>query len=179
MSVPGIILDTPTLADAGEISAVAQTSFRQTFAARDYPPDDLASFLNRAMSERAYAAQIADADYGLRVARDATGAIIGFVKTGANGLPMSPGEPDRAMTRELHQLYLLDAAKGSGIADAMMRWVESDARSRGAVALYLSVYIDNHRARRFYARHGFVEIGRNPFPVGKVIDDDRVWRKWL
>ena len=179
MTMRGITLDTPALADAGAISAVAQASFRQTFASRDYPAEDLASFLDRAMSERTYAAQIADPDYGIRVARDAAGAIVGFVKTGPTDLPMPPGEPDGPATRELHQLYLLDAAKGSGIADMMMRWVESDARARGAIALYLSVYIDNHRARRFYARHGFVEIGRNPFPVGRVIDDDRVWRKWL
>ncbi len=179
MSVTMTNLDIPTLADAAEISAVAQTSFREAFAAVAYPPADLAAFLDSAMGAATYARQIADPDYGFRIARNAAGAITGFAKTGPNDLPMPAGEPPLAITRELHQLYLLPEAKGTGVADAMMAWVEDEARSHGAVALYLSVYIDNHRARRFYARHGYAEIGKNPFQVGNVIDDDRVWKKGL
>ncbi len=179
MSVAMTELEMPTLADAAEISSVAQASFREAFAAVAYPPADLAAFLASAMGPATYARQIADPDYGFRIARNAAGAITGFAKTGPNDLPMPAGEPPLAKTRELHQLYLLPQAKGTGIADAMMAWVEEEARARGAVALYLSVYIDNIRAQRFYARHGFVEIGKNPFQVGTVIDDDRVWKKAL
>ena len=172
-------LEIPTLADAREISAVAQASFLDTFAAVSYPPADLAAFLDSAMGATAYARQIADPDFAFLISRNAAGAITGFAKTGPNVLPMPDGEPPLAKTRELHQLYLLAEAKGKGVADAMMAWVEDEARSRGAVALYLSVYIDNIRAQRFYTRHGFVEIGKNPFQVGSVIDDDRVWKKVL
>jgi ribosomal protein S18 acetylase RimI-like enzyme len=42
--------------------------------------------------------------------------------------------------------------------------------------MLLSVYIDNHRARRFYERYGFEEVGRYAFPVGGTIDDDRIMR---
>lgn len=172
-------LEVPVLADADEISSVAQASFREAFAAVAYPPADLAAFLDSAMGVATYARQIADPDYGFRIARNVAGAIFGFAKTGPNDLPMPAGEPPLGRTRELHQLYLLPEAKGTGVADAMMAWVEEEARAHGAVALYLSVYIDNIRARRFYTRHGFVEIGKNPFQVGTVIDDDRVWKKVL
>lgn len=179
MRVTEAELDTPVLADAAAISAVAQASFLDAFAAVAYPPADLAAFLESAMGAATYARQIADPDYALRIARNAAGAITGFAKTGPNVLPMPAGEPPLAATRELHQLYLLAEAKGTGVADAMMAWVEEEARASGAVALYLSVYIDNIRAQRFYARHGYVEIGKNPFQVGNVIDDDRVWKKAL
>ena len=36
-----------------------------------------------------------------------------------------------------------------------MDWALDEARRRGARQLYLSVFIDNHRARRFYERYGF------------------------
>jgi ribosomal protein S18 acetylase RimI-like enzyme len=174
-----MMLDTPDVAEAGAVSAVAQASFRATFSFMNYPPADLAAFLDSAMGETRYAAQIADPAYALRVARDASGAVTGFIKAGPNDLPLAAMDDDRATTWELHQLYLLEAAQGSGVANAMMAWLEGEARTRGYRALYLSVYVDNHRAKRFYARHGFVEVGKNPFQVGDTVDDDRVWRKPL
>ena len=49
------------------------------------------------------------------------------------------------------------------------------ARAEGATALYLTVYVDNLRAQRFYARYGFVEVGKYRFKVGEQYDDDRIW----
>lgn len=176
MTPPDFVTYAPAPGEAAELSRLAQAVFTQTFAFMNYPPRDLAAFLDRAMSEAAYAAQIADPSFSIRIARDAAGHMVGFVKCGPNDLPMPPGEPDRHRTRELHQLYIAAPAQGSGLADQLMRHVFDDAASHGAPAIYLSVYVDNHRAQRFYARHGFVEIGKNPFPVGATIDDDRVWR---
>ena len=42
--------------------------------------------------------------------------------------------------------------------------------------MILSVYVDNHRAHRFYQRYGFTEIGRYVFMVGEKADDDRILR---
>ncbi len=172
-------LDVPAGNDAAALSACAQAIFCQTFEHMNYPPDDLAAFLELAMGVDAYAAQIADPAYAIRIVRDADGAIIGFVKGGPNDLPLPDGDPERGRTWELHQLYLGKQAQGSGIADAMMTFVESEAQARGAAMLYLSVWVGNERAKRFYARHGYVEVGKNPFMVGTVVDDDRVWRKSL
>lgn len=169
----------PTLADAAELSACAQRIFCDTFAHMNYPPDDLATFLEQAMGVEAYARQIADSAYALRIVRGADGAMAGFVKGGPNDLPLPEGDPGPSETWELHQLYLDKSAQGSGVADAMMAFIDAEARARGTKALYLSVWVGNERAKRFYARHGFVEVGKNPFYVGAVVDDDRVWRKWL
>ena len=40
-----------------------------------------------------------------------------------------------------------------------MDWALDEARRRGAEELYLTVYTDNHRARRFYERYGFEAVG--------------------
>ena len=45
-----------------------------------------------------------------------------------------------------------------------MDWTIATARARGASELILSVYVDNHRAKAFYTRYGFVDIGRYDFP---------------
>jgi RimJ/RimL family protein N-acetyltransferase len=38
------------------------------------------------------------------------------------------------------------------------------------------VFIDNHRARRFYARYGFEQVGTYDFMVGTHADLDLVMR---
>ncbi len=68
-----IVLEVPTLADAADLSACAQASFRETFAHIAYPPADLAHFLDTAMGAERYAAQIADPAYALRIARGSDG----------------------------------------------------------------------------------------------------------
>ena len=40
-----------------------------------------------------------------------------------------------------------------------MDWAFDEARRRGAEELYLTVFIENHRARRFYDRYGFEAVG--------------------
>ena len=60
-----------------------------------------------------------------------------------------------------------------------MDWALGEASSRGALELYLTVFIDNHRARRFYDRYGFEAVGRYEFMVGNHADEDVIMRKAL
>jgi diamine N-acetyltransferase len=43
----------------------------------------------------------------------------------------------------------------------------------------LTVFDHNLRAKRFYTRHGFSEVGHCTFRLGDRVDDDRVWRKTM
>ena len=53
------------------------------------------------------------------------------------------------------------------------------ARTRGADSLALSVFSENARAMRFYARHGFASAGAYKFRVGQQLDDEFVYVKHL
>jgi ribosomal protein S18 acetylase RimI-like enzyme len=79
----------------------------------------------------------------------------------------------------LDQLYVLKKHHGSGIARELMDWALAEAKRRGSEALYLTVYIDNHRAKRFYERYGFEAVGRYDFMVGNHADEDIIMRKTL
>ena len=156
-------------ADGPALGAMAARSFMETFA-HLYSEADSAAFLRDTFGPTGLPAQIGDPAYRIRLALDGD-AIAGFAKIGACTLP-PPARPDAV---ELKQLYVLQRWQGSGIAQTLMDWTIAAARERHAPALVLSVYVDNIRARRFYARYGLAEIGAAPFLVGSQIDDDRIW----
>jgi GNAT superfamily N-acetyltransferase len=55
----------------------------------------------------------------------------------------------------LNDLYVLDSARGRGVADALMEAAEAVAREARAVALSLQTARDNHAAQRVYERQGY------------------------
>ena len=158
-----------TPADAGALAELGAHTFTATFG-HLYAPGDLALFLEK-HREQAWAAELADPAFAIRVA-EADGALVAFAKLGPPQLPFTPtGTP-----AELRQLYVLSDWHGAGVAAALMDWVIATARGRGADELFLSVFIDNHRARRFYARYGFEAVGTYAFMVGNHADEDIVMR---
>ena len=158
--------------DPETLDCIFDTSFCDTFA-HLYRPEDLQAFLS-GFGVEDWRAQLASADYAFRIA-EAGGSGVGYVKLGPMKLPIEP--QGRALL--LDQLYVLKEHHGSGIARALMDWALEEARRRGAEELYLTVYVDNHRARRFYDRYGFEAVGRYDFMVGGHADEDIIMRKRL
>ena len=101
-------------------------------------------------------------------------ALVGL-KLGPLKLPVEEDSPALL----LDQLYILKPYHGVGIAHALMDWTTEEARRRGASRLYLTVYVENHRARRFYDRYGFEAVGSYDFMVGNHADEDIIMRKIL
>ncbi|MGK6353641.1 N-acetyltransferase family protein [Sphingomonas sp. DT-207] len=158
-----------TAADLPAIDAIFRESFVATFG-HLYAPADLETFLARFTPE-AWAAEFAAEGLAFRVAEDDQGPF-GYCKVGPLALPATPEGP----AMELRQLYLLERGKGTGAAQALMEWAIAVARGRGAAELWLTVYIDNHRAKRFYERYGFEDRGPYLFMVGDHEDEDRLMR---
>ncbi|MEQ8311455.1 MAG: GNAT family N-acetyltransferase [Sphingopyxis sp.] len=160
-------------ADAEAISHFAEASFKHTFA-HLYDPADLSAFLADWNPPARIRAQIADPGYALALVRGDGGSIAGFIKMGPVDFDL-PSDQPRDDAVELHQLYVAESAKGTGVARALMDWGIAWARAR-ASTLYLSVFVDNDRAQAFYRRYGFYDVGRNAFRVGNHIDEDRFFR---
>lgn len=57
---------------------------------------------------------------------------------------------------ELRMLVVAKAARGTGVAEALLAAVDALGRERGDHTLVLSVIDDNHNAHRLYAKHRFV-----------------------
>ncbi|MEO7603343.1 MAG: GNAT family N-acetyltransferase [Sphingomicrobium sp.] len=155
--------------DGAALSTLFCTGFAATFG-HLYAKEDIAAFLCDKQPEQ-FERQLANPAFAFRLA-ERGGTLAGYVKCGPNELPLD--DPKGAW--ELHQLYVAEAAKGQGVADMLMDWALDEARRRDFTDVVLSVFVDNHRARRFYEKRGFVEIGRWEFMVGNHADDDRIMR---
>jgi diamine N-acetyltransferase len=161
-----------TPADAPALAALARATFTETFGDL-YSADDLAAFLARHTAQ-AWAAELADPRFAVRLA-ERDGTPLAYAKLGPPSLPLDPRGP----SIELRQFYVLKPGHGTGVAHDLMAWVLAESRRRGAQDLYLSVFVDNHRARRFYARYGFEQVGTYAFMVGTHEDLDYVLRLGL
>lgn len=159
--------------DGAVLGGIARATFIDTFGTL-YRLEDLADFLAKG-SDAAYEAELADPDIAVRFATTG-GAPIGFCKISSLKLPAPDPAPAAA---ELRQLYIYKPWQGLGLADTLTRWALDTARARGATELWLSVFTENHRARRFYARHGFEEIAPYHFMVGTQADEDILCRAKL
>ena len=151
------------------IDRLFRTAFCETFA-HLYSAEDLTAFLSE-FTEEAWTSELTNPRYAFLIAED-EGQPAGYIKLGPPALPVTPSGPPL----ELRQLYILKAWHGSGIAQKLMEWALDTARGRQAEELYLTVYTDNHRARRFYERYGFEYVGPYKFMVGNQADEDEIWK---
>jgi ribosomal protein S18 acetylase RimI-like enzyme len=159
-------------ADAATLDRLFDTVFCDTFA-HLYRPEDLDAFLS-SFSIADWEEQLRDPAFACRIA-EVDGEPAGYIKLGPLKLPVEPDGPSLL----LDQLYVLTAHHGVGIARALMDWAIEETDRRGASRIYLTVFTDNHRARRFYDRYGFEAVGRYDFMVGNQADEDVIMRKML
>lgn len=156
--------------DAAALAELGAATFVETFG-HLYAPDNLARFLGETHTVERWAAELADPAFAIRLVEDG-GALAGYAKLGPPSLPFEP----RGLPVELRQFYILKPWHGRSIAPVLMEWVLAQARARGADELYLSVFTDNNRARRFYARYGFTFVQTYAFMVGDHADEDHIMR---
>ncbi len=129
------------LSDAPAIAAVHVRSWQTTY--RGHMPD---SFLDTLSVQSRTALWRRDIPSGYVWVAQAGDEVVGFACVGPSR------EPDA--TSELYAIYLLSAAQGTGLAHPLAR-----AALEGFTDTVLWVLEDNHRARRFYERLGFVPDG--------------------
>jgi L-amino acid N-acyltransferase YncA len=158
-------------ADAEAVRTLFCTSFAETFG-HNYKPGVMEAWLAESCALDRFREECSDPEFAVILSEDAAGDLQGYCTLGPYDI--TP-ETDRPWWM-LRQLYLASHTKGSGLAQALMDQAIAESRARGFEEIYLTVWIENLRARRFYERNGFVEVGRYAFAVGDHIDDDRILR---
>lgn len=159
----GVAADAPTLA------ALARDTFFDTFASTN-DAADMAIHLDRAYGVPQQTAELADPSITTLLVDDG-GETVAYAQIRAGHTPacVSGAEPT-----ELWRFYVQSGWHGRGIAQALMARVVDEAVSGGARTLWLGVWEHNHRARAFYGKCGFADVGEHVFLFGTDPQTDRV-----
>lgn len=158
-----------TPADAALLAELGARTFRDAFAA-DNRPEDLAAHLASHYSPALQERELRDPQCSFLLA-EADGVPAGFALL--NDMPPEPGVPGRRPLR-IERLYVDKPFHGTGVGAALMGRCLDEARARGHDVIWLGVWERNFRARDFYARWGFTEVGETTFVIGDDAQRDLV-----
>ena len=158
--------------DAEALARIGVETFCETFAGL-YTPADLAAYLAKAYDLERTRADLADPAMASWLV-EADGQVVGYATVGPCGLP----HPEvTANCGELKRIYVLRAWQGSGLAAQLLAvtlaWLERD----GPRPIWLGVWSGNEKARRFYSKHAFEQVGTYDFHVGEQIDLEYILRR--
>jgi GNAT superfamily N-acetyltransferase len=156
-------------ADAVVLADLARQTFFDTFAATNNPAD-MALHLERAYGAAQQGAELADAGITTLVTEH-DGMAIAYAQIRDHHVPACVTGPAAI---ELWRFYVRQGWHGRGVAQALMDRVKAEARRRGAQTLWLGVWERNDRARAFYAKCGFADVGEHVFLFGADPQTDRV-----
>jgi ribosomal protein S18 acetylase RimI-like enzyme len=162
-----------TVDDAATLSSLAARTFTETFG-HLYPPEDLAYFLADAYPPEKQAVILAHPDYAIWLLEEDGGAAVGHAAAGPCGLPHADVQPGDG---ELKRLYVLASHQNGGWGGKLFAEAERWLLRDGPRTLWIGVWSENSGAQRFYARHGFVQVGTYEFPVGRVRDLEFILRR--
>jgi ribosomal protein S18 acetylase RimI-like enzyme len=151
--------------DADALAAVAARTFPLA-CPPTVTPTDIAAFIAAELSAARFADYLADpARTILTVASGVR--IAGYAMLVRD----ETGDPPPV---ELSKMYVLPDYHGSAVAGMLMDAALAAAAAMGAGEVWLGVNQRNHRAQRFYTKHGFTINGTRTFRVGDTVEHDYV-----
>jgi diamine N-acetyltransferase len=155
--------------DAALLADLGARTFSATFA-KDNTPEDMSAYLEASFSHQKIAAELADSDATFFIA-EVEQIPCGYAKLKKGALPANV---TNSKTIELERLYTLPEYFGKGVGDALMKSCFETAKQAGFEAVWLGVWENNLRARAFYRKIGFREVGDKIFQLGSDVQTDKV-----
>lgn len=163
-----------TSADAEPLAALAERTFRDTFAA-DNSSDDMDAYVRASFALDQVRAELADpASAFILACATSESSPIGYAKlrTGTSDPSVQGPTPI-----ELERLYVDHRVIGHGVGAALMQASLDHARSRGHETLWLGVWERNARASAFYQKWGFRIVGDHVFQLGTDAQRDLIMER--
>ena len=139
---------------------------------------DMLAYIDAHLTAQRFAEHLAHPERDVLVASDDT-RLLGYVLLffDADGAPARELGVTLATSGLLSKCYVRSECHGQGVAAVLLDAAGSRAVERGVEGLWLNVNYDNHRAQRFYAKHGWERVGYVDFVVGDTVYRDPVLQK--
>jgi ribosomal protein S18 acetylase RimI-like enzyme len=162
------------ISDAALISVLAAATFYEAYLEKD-EAHNLAGYIAQSFEPQKIAAELADANT-IYIIMFRSEKAVGYAKLGkASTLDFIKG----TNVAELKRLYIMERVYGQGFGERLLNYCIDMAGQMGFDTLWLQVWEENPRARRFYAKFDFVQTGKIDVPYGNVIGTNLVLEKNL
>jgi ribosomal protein S18 acetylase RimI-like enzyme len=163
-----------TSKDTTVLTALSTATFLETFG-HLYAPNDLEAFLKEAYDSEIIRRELEDPRL-IHLLIEEEDTPLGFARYGPCKLPI---EKTPSPTVELHRFYISKSYHGQGLGTMLIERVMDDIGASGAKSVFLGVWEGNAQAQKFYASHGFKQVGEYLFYVGSHADRELILRKLL
>ena len=175
-AVNDLVLRAADAADAPCVSALATQVFLDTYATEGITRWFVRE-LEAHFSLAAIEGLLARADTRVVLAERA-GRLIGFAQCTlgtTHGLLDAPAP----QAVELDRLYVQRPFLGAGVGTVLLRRAEADAAAGGAAVHWLTAWIGNERALRFYAARGYADRGATTYTFDGETFENRLFARPL
>jgi GNAT superfamily N-acetyltransferase len=157
-------------ADAGPLAEFAARIFDETFGP-DNRPEDMAAHLANRFGVRQQTEEILNPEVVTLLVEE-QGRLIAFTQVTTIHPP--PACVTGEAPVEIGRFYVDRPWQGKGLAQGLMAAAKDAARELGGRTVWLAVWEHNPRAIAFYEKHGFRDVGSQPFRLGSDLQTDRV-----
>jgi ribosomal protein S18 acetylase RimI-like enzyme len=156
-----VVIRPAKLSDAASLAAIAERTFRETFAA-DNSAENINLHCAQNFSAQIQREEISDPQLGTLLA-DIAGELVGFAQLRlAHATACVKGD----RPAELHRIYVSGKWHSRGVANELMRAVYAAAAKAGSDCLWLGVWERNLKAIAFYRKCEFSVVGDHVFMLG-------------
>ena len=155
--------------DAAVVADLARRTFYETFASTN-DPAEMALYLQGAYGVEQQTRELTDRDITTLLVEE-DGDAVAYAQLRTDHVPDCVTDREAI---ELWRFYVDRRFHGRGLAARLMDRVKEVARDRGAKTMWLGVWERNDRARAFYVKCGFADVGEHIFLFGNDPQTDRV-----
>lgn len=156
------------------LATLGMQVFLDTYATQGISPVIAREALHT-FSVAAWRSLIASTPHHITVA-EVQGHLVGFSQFAMGARHGGAPDPEAA---ELCRLYVQERFTGQGVGRALLHAAQAQAKLAGAQHLWLTAWVDNQRARQFYAAQGYQDQGPVTFSFEGAAYENRLFVKAL
>ena len=156
-----------SLGDLPALRSIAVATFLDAFADAN-SPENMQSYIDHNFSLEGMTMELQNPDSSFFLALHGSD-IVGYAKVNSGNAQTELKEPQGM---ELERIYVIRPFWGKGVADLLCSHAIHLARESGKSYLWLGVWEQNHRAIRFYEKHGFKAFSSHNFVLGNDVQTD-------
>lgn len=177
MGVVTLRIEQATADDADGLAELAAVTFPLA-CPQSSRPEDIEHYIATELSPAKFLHHLADPARTLLCVRD--GASLAAYSLLVQGEPTDVRSSLSFFpTIELSKFYVHPDHHGRGASSSLMQANLNAAAGNGAKGIWLGTNDENHRAVRFYEKHGFAKVGVKTFRLGAGIENDFILERAL